>query len=158
MQMKVRHVSYVLDFMDKDFDTDSISDALTKEFSGVFESIKNSKSQMWEIQFRATYTNGKMLLISKNKFGNYTSDKIKEITIPIPIPVDETVSWGVKPQQHTLKVDHYDKLLNNFWELDVDYTKFFNRTDYIMDCMRRAINLCFEKSYTVNGVKLNKKE
>lgn len=156
--MKVRHVSYALDFMDKGFDTDSISNALKSEFKDIFKSIKNSKLLGREIQFRATYTNGKWLLISKNRFGSYTSDNIKEITIPIPIPIDEKVSWGVKSKQHTFKEDHYDGLLDNFWVLDIDYTNFSNRTDYIMECMRRAIDLCFEKGYTVNGVKLNKEK
>ena len=154
MESRITHFSLIIDFLDERFDSNRISDILKTEVDHILEINLLSNQNDWVIQFRATYNNGKQLLISKNKFGSYSSDKIKEITIPIPIPLINEVSWGVNQEQHIYKDSHYDNLLDNFWSLDVNIDDFTNREDYILDCMRRAIKLCFEKKYTVNGVKL----
>jgi hypothetical protein len=157
MESRITHFCLISDFLNNGFDANKISDILKVETDHILKVNSLINQTDWVIQFRATYNNGNNLLISKNKFGSYSSDKIKEITIPIPIPLIDIVPWGVSVQQHTYKETHYDKILNNFWALDVYFSDFSNREDYILDCMRRAINLCFEKGYTVNGIKLKMK-
>lgn len=154
MQSRVRHVSYVLDFLDNGFDSNEISKVLKSETDAIIDSIDFNNLEGWEIQFRAIYTNGKQLLISKNKIGTYTSDKYKEITIPIPIPAIDVVPWGVREDQHIYDENHYDKIMKNFNSLDVDFYSFKNRADYILDCLRRAIRFSFESGITIAGIKL----
>jgi hypothetical protein len=154
MESRITHFCLISKFLDVGFDSNKVSNILKTETDYILKSNSLSNQNDWIIQFSANYNNGKMLLVSKNKFGSYSSDKIKEITIPIPIPLIDKVSWGVSVEQHTYKENHYDNLLNNFWALDVNVADFTNREDYILDCMKRAIKLCFEKKYTVNGVKL----
>ena len=158
MKSRVRHVSYILDFLDLAFEANAISKVIKSEFDALLEKNSLSSKTDWEIQLRATYTNGRQLLISKNKFGSYPSDRIKEITIPIPIPLTNMVPWGVQREQHMYSIDHYDEILHNFWTLDVDYSKFDNCNDYILNCLRRVLDLIFLKEYTVNGVKLNRNQ
>lgn len=154
MESRITHFSHIMEFLDKGFSTNKISSILKLETDNVISSSFPNICNDWVVQFRATYSNGRYLLVSKNKFGSYISDKIKEVTIPIPIPLKSQILWGVSEQQHLYPESHYDKILNNFWALDICFNNFSNREDYIIDCMRRAINLCFEKKYTVNGIKL----
>jgi hypothetical protein len=154
MILRIGHTSYVIDFLGVDFRTDEVSNTLHDEFTGFLSTFDNDKNINWEVMFRATYTNSRKLLVSKNKLGTYPSDKTKEIIIAIPIPLLDDVTWGVSPEQHAFKIDHYDKLINNFWELDVDFKVYNNRTDYILECMRRGIIETFERGFTVGGIKI----
>jgi len=40
------------------------------------------------------------------------------------------------------------------YRLDVNFSKFSNRQDYILDCMRRVVKFCFGKGFAVNGVQV----
>jgi len=111
-------------------------------------------SPEWVLTFNATYNNGKHLLVSKNKFGSYLSDKVKEIKIVIPIPSNSIVEWGVSNESYIYDENHYDKIINNFFSLDIDYKKFNNRIDYIVDCLQRGICKAFQEGFTVGGIKL----
>ena len=154
MESRITHTSYITHFLDVGFNSVKLSELLKEETDKIL-GINNFSSQNdWVIQFRATYNNGKKLLISKNKFGSYSTDKIKEITIPIPIPPVDEVSWGVNIEQHTYQEDHYDKIIENFWVLDVDFHKYSNREDYIVECLQRAIKKAFEVGFTVGKVKI----
>lgn len=154
MQSRIRHVSYVTDFLDHGFDATQIGNLLKAEADLIISHIEFKDLVDWEVQFRATYTNAKQLLISKSKLGTYPSDKYKEITVPIPIPTIDKVWWGVRKEQHVYKEDHYDKIISNFNALEVDFLSFKNRTDYITDCIRRAIIFSFVNGFTINGVKI----
>lgn len=158
MKSRILHTSLVLNFLDVEFDTNVISEILKTEVDNILDSNNLGNLSDWEIQFKATYNNGRKLLISKNRLGSRPSDKIKEIVIIIPIPKLENASWGVSKYQYIYEESHYDKLLKNFWELNVNYSDFPNRTDYILDCMRRAIKFCFDEGFTVDGVKVNIKQ
>jgi hypothetical protein len=106
------------------------------------------------VYFGAVFNNVKQILITKNKLGTYPSDKYKEITIHIPVPKKEDVLWGVANEKFVNKIDHLDGLINNFNVLDVDFTKFDNKDDYIRDCMSRAIDYCFINGIKMKGVEL----
>ncbi|MDF7821458.1 Imm9 family immunity protein [Runella sp. MFBS21] len=139
MESRITHTSYISHFLDVGFDSIKISKLLKQEIDNALEKNNFSIQNDWVIQFRATYSTGKKLLVSKNKFGSYSADKIKEITIPIPIPTAHIVPWGIDKEQFTYDDEHCDKIIANFWTLDVDFYKYSNREEYILDCLRRAI-------------------
>lgn len=154
MESRITHFCLIIDFLDVDFESRKISEILKIEVDNILKNNSFVDQNDWIIQFSATYNNGKHLLVSKNKLGSYPNDKVKEITIPIPIPLKNKISWGVNKEQYVHEITHYDKLLKNFWILDIDYHQFTNRTEYIIDCMRRAIKKVFEEGFTVGGVKI----
>lgn len=153
MQSRILINSYVIDFIDIEFDSDNIKSVIKLETDKVLQSLKNDALKDWEIRFNFTYNTGNNIFIYK-KLKSELADKFKEITIHIPIPRKEVVSWGVRKEQHIYDDNHFDKIIKNFDCLDVDYSKFHNRRDYILNCMRRAIKFCFENGFTINGIKV----
>ena len=154
MESRITHFSLIIDFLDIKFNSNKISEILKKEVDEILEKNNFSNQNDWIIKLRATYNNGKQLLISKNKFGTLTSDKIKEITIVIPIPSIHKISWGCEDEQYIYKENHYDEILHNFLVLDINLSDFSNREDYILDCLRRGIKKVFQEGITVNGIKV----
>lgn len=154
MNIRFTHLNLVFGFEDEGFDSNKI---YSNQLSIVNSIMLLNKLQIpddWVLIFDIGYNNGRIPLLSKNKLGTYPSDKIKYIKIVVPIPLDSEISWGVKPEQHLYDKDHYDNLLKNFWELDVDYRNYDNRTNYITACLKAGIKKAFEEGFTVGGVKL----
>ena len=160
MQTSISHISMVINFLDIDIDFDSnqISEILKKEVDKIVSNFSTANLEDWRLDFVASYTNGRQPLISKNKLGSFTGDKIKQITIVIPVPTIDTVSWGVNSNQHIFKIDHFDKLIKNFNTLDVNYSYFNNRIDYILECLRMGIKVSFSQGFTVNKEKFKLKK
>jgi len=154
MKTRILNSSLVIDFIDIDFNSDEIKAVVKSETDEVAKSIKNEILKDWEVKFVFTYNYVKQILIySKNR--SHPVEKYKEVVIHIPIPTIDKAPWGVKKEQHIYKADdHLDKIIKNFDYLDVNFKNYTNRTDYILDCMRRSIKFCFEKGFTINGVKV----
>lgn len=154
MTVRVLDASMITDFVGEGFDSTEICETVKSETEEKILTIKSEKINDWEICFRFWYNNVKGILVyTKNK--SYPQEKYKEITVHLPIPTNDKVSWGVHISQHVYESEnHLDHLMKNFNCLSVDYSKFNNRQDYILDCMRRAIVFCFEEGFTINGVKV----
>lgn len=154
MNARVLDTAMIEDFMGGDFESAKICSIIKTETEKSISLIKSEKLKDWEICFQFWYNNVKQILIyTKNK--SFPKEKYKEIITHIPMPTKDKVEWGVDKSQHVYKNEnHLDHLLKNFECLDVDYSKFNNKEDYILDCMRRAIRLCFEHGFTINGVKV----
>lgn len=154
MRVRILDSAMIEDFFNNEFDSTEICHSLRIEIEELITPIKNEKLLDWEVCFRIIYNNVRTILIyTKNK--SYVNEKYKDITIHIPIPTKDKVSWGVNQDQHVYdNENHMDSILKNFHSLDVDYALFGNRESYIRDCMRRAIEYCFYKGFTINGVKV----
>ena len=154
MQVRILDSAMIVDFINEGFDSTEICSLMKSEATGIVQTIKNEKLKDWEVCFRFIYTNVRQILIyTKNK--SQTKERYKEITTHIPIPVNDKVAWGVDSQQHVYQNEsHLDHLLKNFDCLDVDYSKFSNRQDYILNCMQRTVKFCFDKGFTINGIKV----
>ncbi len=135
-------------------DSTELCSIIKNETEKIIQLVKNEKLIDWEICLRFCYNNVKQILIySKNK--SYPKEKYKDITIHIPMPIKSKVEWGVELEQHIYgNENHLDNMIKKFICLDVDYSKFVNRRDYILDCMRRAVKSCFENGFTINGIKV----
>lgn len=158
MDIRFTHTNLVFGFEDERFNSNKI---YLEQLSNVNSIIVSNALQIpddWALIFDVGYNNGRIPLLSKNRFGTYPSDKMKYIKIVIPIPLESEISWGVKPEQHLYGKDHYDKLMKNFWELAVDYRSYNNRTEYITACLKAGIKKAFEEGFTVGGVKLKAKK
>lgn len=158
MNISITHLSLVVDFLDKDFNSKTISDLMRNELESLLIDNAIHLPDGWTLIFRATYSNSYSPLVSKNKTGSYPSDKLKYITIVIPIPLTSEIKWGVDESQHIYGKDHYDRLKKNFWELPIDCKQFHNRQDYILYCLRKGIKKTFEEGFTVGGVKVKIKK
>lgn len=154
MKSRITHFCLISNFLDIGFNSSEISNRLKMYVDKILEINSFYYPSDWVLTFNANYNNGKYLLITKNKFGSYKSDKVKEISIVIPIPSNSIVEWGVSKESYIYNEDHYDKIINNFFSLDIDYKKFNNRIDYIVDCLQRGICKAFQEGFTVGGIKL----
>lgn len=154
MIVRVLDASMIADFVGEGFNSTEICSIVKSETERKASLIQSEKLRDWEICFRFWYNNVKQILIyTKNK--SYSKERYKEITIHLPIPTDDKVEWGVDISQHVYKNEnHLDHLMKNFYCLDVDYSRFNDRQDYILDCMRRSITFCFKEGFTINGVKV----
>jgi hypothetical protein len=157
MQVRIGHSGMVIDFVDVNFNSNQIGSILEEKVRSILENFSLEGLDDWALEFMASYTNRRQPLVSKNKLVSFTSDKIKQITIAIPIPTVDIVPWGVEISQHIFQVNHFDNLIQNFYPLDVICTDYSNRTDYILACMREGIKKSFTEGFTVNKVKFKLK-
>ena len=154
MKVRILDSAYIVDFIGEGFSSIQILFAVKSETERIMQSAKIEKLQDLEVCFRFCYNNVRQILIY-TKGKSYSIEKYKEITVHIPIPIKIKAAWGVELEQHAYKDEnHLDNLMKNFHLLEVDYSKFTNRQDYILDCMRRAIKFCFENGFTINGEKV----
>ncbi len=158
MDIRFTHTNLVFGFEDEGFNSKQIYDSLISLAIEIIATNNLNIPDDWVLLFKGCYTNGRIPLVSRNKIGGYPSDKMKYITIIIPIPLESEISWGVKPEQHLYGKVHYDKLMKNFWELAVDYRIYNNRSEYLTACLKAGIKKAFEEGFTVGGVKLKAKK
>lgn len=158
MNVFISSTSVVFDFVDVDFNSKSIFDKLLEIIKKKYQEQIEMIPQNWTVYFNAIFTNSKYPLTSKNKIGSYPTDKMKNIAIVIPIPLKSEIGWGVDKDQHLYGKDHYDNLMKNFWELNVNFRNYSNRTDYIIACMVAGIDKSFQEGFTVGGVKIKLKK
>ena len=152
MKSRILHSSYVINFLDEGFNSDGISSILKSETDKILKSVDEVILKDWEIQFRGIYGKGSVLKVYK-KMPSNLNDKLKLITVHIPIPKTYIVKWGVD-DTHFISVGKPPNEDKNMYLLDVNFQQFTNRTDYILDCMRRAIKFCFQDGITVKSVKI----
>lgn len=157
MKLRILDSSYIEDFPKKDFELKGIRELVYSQFSDFFENYPDPVLKDWEIQFIFRYNNTPSLLIY-TQGDSYPEEKYKEITVHIPIPNEEEISWGVKDKQYVFEKAYLKKKINNFLSLDVTYLQFRHIEEYVTDCMRRAIKFCIVNGFTVRGrkVKLSK--
>lgn len=154
MMTRVLDSAYISNFINAGFSGDEVRSVSKKYADSFAVKVANEKLLDWEVTFRFRYNHLKKMLVYL-KERSYPVEKYKEITIHIPIPIKEKAFWGVDIEQHLYKNEnHLDDKIKNFHCLDIDYSNFDNRQDYILDCMRRSIKFCFESGFTINGVKV----
>ncbi len=158
MDIRLTHINLVFNFVDDNFDSNEIYNYLNGYITKIMISNSFEIPNDWVLLFQAGYSNARCPLVSKNKIGGYPSDKMKYITIVIPIPLKSEIGWGVDKDQHLYGKDHYDNLMKNFWELNINFRNYSNRTDYIIACMVAGIDKSFQEGFTVGGVKIKLKK
>ena len=152
MKSRILQSSYVIDFLDIDFSSAEINHTLKIETDKILEHYHNDSLNDWEILFRGIYGKGTSISVYR-ALPSYVEDKQKQITVHIPVPIKDIVKWGVNPTQ-LVTLGKAPNELKNISLLEVDFNNFTNRTEYILDCFRRAIKFCFEDGFTINKVKV----
>ena len=153
MRTRIKHTSYIIDFLDVDFSSDKISEILQEEVNIILKKkLQKPELSGWEIAFKALYSNVDKILLFR-KSASYKNDKYKEIVIHIPIPQKSKVSWGVDEKQ-LIKTGLNERVLKYADEILINPTDFNNRTDFILACMRKAIRESFKLGFTVNKQKI----
>ncbi|MBL7787677.1 MAG: hypothetical protein JNM36_17350 [Chitinophagales bacterium] len=148
----IKHTSYVIDFLDVGFDTDQVSNILKPETNLLLSKITVDGLDDWQIIFNPVYNNGSQLRIGK-KTKSYVMDKEKWITIHIPIPTKDIVTWGVDASQ-LLKTPDPPNAAKYLVYLPIDTTLFTNRFDYIVATLRQGILFSLQDGFMVNGKKI----
>lgn len=152
MISRIRHTSYVINFLDVDFDSNQVSNLLEPETDLLLSRVIVEGIEDWEIEFKATYGEGSKLRIAKRTKSD-TKYKQKLIVIHIPIPTKDLVSWGVTPEQH-IGLKEPPDAEKYIVKLDIEPAKFSNRFDYIIAAMRQGILFSLQDGFTVNGKKV----
>lgn len=151
MKSRVLNSSLVINF---ELEQRKIQDQVQQEADAILESFDDPKLADWYLKFGFWYNNCKGILIYLSG-RSIPKEKLREITIHIPVPTNDKVPWGVDKEQHVYQDEnHLDNIIDNFSVLEVDIYKFTNRNDYVLDCMQRAVKFCFEHGFTVNGKKI----
>ena len=158
MDIRFTHTNLVFGFEDSGFNSQKIYKSALSNVEKLLNQYDLVMPNDWVLVFDVGYNNGKIPLVSRNKVGTYSSDKMKYIKIVVPIPLKTEIEWGVNPEQHLYKKDHYNKLIKNFWELNINYKNYNNRTDYISACIQASIKKVFEEGFSVGGVKVKSKK
>ena len=154
MKFRVNHTSYVMSFLDVDFDSDSISEQLNSLIKSLTRSTSfPDKLNDWTLAFCLIYNNTKNLCVAR-KMKSVKSMKLKDVVIHIPIPKNDQVSWGVNENQFLKELIPDRRYVE---ELNVEKEKYKNRTDYIIDLASRAIVYAFKNGITVNGERIKLK-
>jgi hypothetical protein len=154
MGVIVTHSSLVLEFVDIQFNSKEIYDSFNYRIIYLLNREKIELPTDWKLIFQVIYTNSNHVLVSRNKIGNYKNDKMKYVSIVIPIPLVSEVNWGVPIESHIYPKSHYDRLIKNFWILEVDYKNFKNRSDYINSSIEEAIKKSFTEGIIIDDLKL----
>jgi len=76
MSTIITHASSVIDFVDIEFDSKSISNTLTKEVDNALRQNSIELHSGWWLIFQANYNNARGILVSKNRHGSYPSEII----------------------------------------------------------------------------------
>jgi len=152
MKAKIKHTSYVMDFLDIDFSSDKISNDLQIEVDEILSRIEINSLFSWELIIKALYSNQTDILIFRKGKSN-TDGKYKEIVVHIPIPTTQVVKWGVKKEQH-IKTGINDKVLVYADNIQIDPTNYHSRESFIKDCLQKAIKKIFELGFTINKKKI----
>lgn len=154
MKSRILDSSMITDFFNIDFDSKKICSIIKTETDKLLETLDIDSLNDWEIHFIFRYTNVPGLLIY-TKGVSYKKEKYKEITVHVPIPTLDIVNWGVNIEQHIYKnKDHLNKLIKNFDLIEVEFSDFNSRSEYIIYCMNKSIKFCLKKGFSINGEKI----
>lgn len=151
MEIKILDAAYIVEF---NLNTEQIRNAIKiKIFENLDKEILD-KLIDWKLYFYFRYNNVEEILIYL-KGKSMPQTKEREITVHIPIPVKSQAAWGVVQEDHIYDdPKHLNDKIKNFERLEVDFSKFTNRDDYVEDCMWRVVKYCFKKGFKINGVEL----
>jgi hypothetical protein len=151
MESKVISTSYVIEFLNVDFNSFQIETEMKSEVDQILKKIIIKDLEDWKIEFKVIFSGVKKIVIYTRMPSN-KKEKNKIIIIHIPIPSIKNIDWGVQDNQYMNSNSSPDA--KNVAFLEVDFKEFDNRTDYINDSIRRAVKFCFEDGFTMNGVKV----
>lgn len=150
----INEISLIIDFLGKNYNFNDIDVELRTLIYKLGYTSKVEPLSEWNLKLSATYNIGKVPLVTKNKLGNRKSDKIKEISIIIPIPNIKECIWGCKSDQFIYEENHYEKIKNNFFVLNTKAVDFKDRQTYILACMQEGIKRVFNEGFTVGKIKV----
>lgn len=157
MKATLFHSSYVIDLF-KFVNTNKVDQYFEKpfEFISNFSNEKYSSVSDWELCFKAFYVEGSQIRVFKS-LKPYVSDKEKIITIHVPIPSKEDISWGL-PKKLLVPHNIPDKILKNGTSFHVDFGKSNSLLNHIIDCLKFGILFSFHEGFTLMGNKIIIKE
>jgi hypothetical protein len=153
MKCKIQDTSYIVNFMDSESSSKSILEFVENKLNKELENKNFEMISGWFIHFSFIYNNVRGILVYKNG-PSYPVEKYKEISIHIPIPSINQVPWGVFENQYIQDIGHLDKRIKNFDVINLDYAKYSNCNDYIIDAMLESISHAFKNGFTISGTKV----
>ena len=110
MKIEISHTSLIFEFVNDGFDSRKIYESLLHIIDDIITSNNLKIPDDWMLIFDIGYNNGRIPLLSKNKFGTYPSDKMKYIKFHVKL--EDTVSEGVIG----VNDDASDEDIDNFFE------------------------------------------
>ncbi|UOY06608.1 Imm9 family immunity protein [Muricauda sp. SCSIO 64092] len=154
MKVTITHISNVIDFLNKGFDTVDIDKSILKEIQLLINNLELKKLVDWELEFVASYVKADEIRIF-NKIPIDKEEKLKSVIIHVPIPLQDKVEWGVLPNQHISRTGN--KPLKNVEYLNIDCKDYDNRKDYVRECINKGIHRSLELGFSIDGTKVKTK-
>lgn len=94
MKTKILHNSNVIGFVDSNYPEEEINRNIFPLIEAYLDRSANVDAlQDWTLEFSFTYGNVDDLIIWR-RLKSYTSEKVKEIIIHIPVPSNDVIDWG----------------------------------------------------------------
>lgn len=151
MKVNIYHTSYIVDFPNSEFSTHDISVEFEKHIQNLLSTIRISESlNQWKISINIIYSHPNTILLFRK---TRSIDNEKEISIHIPIPTSEQVSWGVEKEQHIVK-NFYDISSSYYDSLEINPKNYNDMKSFIFGCITIAIEQLFIKGFTINRKKI----
>lgn len=86
----------------------------------------------------------------------YPSDREYNISLSIPVPDAEQVSYGFGAPVRKPFYKPLDR--KKFYTLEPQLEEFRNLYDYLLDSSRKALDLAFEEGFTCGGIRIKNKK
>lgn len=152
MIVRIKHTSYIIDFLDKQFSSDKISEQLKPKLKEILNDLAPESLSKWELTLKLIYSGQDKILIFR-KGRSYKDEKYKEIIVHIPIPTLDVVNWGVEKTQH-IKTGLNENVLKHADLIEINPNCYNSTEEFIIDCTRKAIDELFRLGFSINKIKI----
>jgi hypothetical protein len=151
MKSIVTESSNVINFLGVDYKFNKTKIALLNEINECFEKIPiPNKLNDWTVEFKLLYNNVKNLGIAR-KTKSIQSQKVKEIVIHVPIPKKVVIDWGVQENQLIREIQFDKRYID---EIEIEIKNYKNRSEYIIEIGKIAIQFIFKSGFTISGERI----
>jgi Immunity protein 9 len=147
MKLKITSASSILLFPSMDYGQNEIDQYIE---NAVLGKLDVSIAPEWTLIFCLHFCKSDWIGVFKRGI-TYPSTKEKGVTIAIPIPTIDQISYGLEKKRFLARPP-LDAA--KYWTLSVDYAKYESLKDFILESAKRGIDEAFKQGITVDGKKI----
>lgn len=142
----------ILNLEENKYLPEDLRSKLLDEIQGYVSRVSIDELADWQLLFILMFNDVKEILIYR-KSKSLVKDKLKEVTIHIPIPTKDVVAWGVDKNQCLCRpISEKSRKLADI--LYLDPKKYSDGVSYTAEVVRMAVREVFRLGITVNGKRI----
>lgn len=146
--------SYIINFLDVRFNTDSLELILKNYVEYLLKKNNIECLPDWILKFSIIFSSGTYITCG-SRLPSCKNSKLKSISIIIPIPNIEKCHWGVENQFFAVKPTESGNKYLIYQEAKFELYRSIE--EYCIPSLKSIIDECFTKGFTVNGFKITLK-